>query len=325
MKTSFFLAISLSMALLMTGCIDGPVGFFNRDEDQSESVGGMGVLPDMPEAYDLNNGEGVDMTAPGDMSAVDMATADMAAPPEEDMDRPPEEDMRSCQDSCTAGSFDCQGPRLYTCQRDPGTGCLAFAEVEQCGTDQFCDRNAGECACNVDEGCTPNERRCMGRDAVEVCTRSEAGCTTWEIERTCDGRSYCDNSISNCRCPSSDCAGAGSTTCNGPSVVTCVQDPASGCVYPDTTQSMRCGDAEYCEDGACQTCEETCTPGTTVCESPGVIRNCIKTSSDKCPYLSSPLSCGTTNQCLGRPSCSQDGDCATCGMRNGQTCYYCPQ
>lgn len=320
MKPSRQLLLLILVTFILPACLTAPAGsIFGRggdDEDQEEQIGGMQVAPDMPEAPDANHMSGADM--PEDMPG----PTDMPAPV--DMPSPPE-DMKTCQDQCTAGTFDCQGPRLYTCENDPGTGCLGFVEVEQCGQDQFCDSNAGECACQVDEMCTPNERRCMGRDAVEVCTRSESGCTTWEIERTCDGRSYCDNNLQNCRCPASDCTSAGSTSCNGPSVVVCAQDPASGCIYPDTTQSTRCGDTEYCENGACQTCEEQCTPGTTVCVAPGEIRNCIKTSSDKCPRLSSPLSCGTTNQCLGRPSCSQDGDCATCGTRNGQTCYYCPQ
>lgn len=321
MKSSRLL-VSILTPLILSACITGPSGsIFGRggdEEDQGESTGGMQVPPDMPSTADTGNMSAVDMSGdpPRDMSTSrDMGeTRDMAAA----------NNTTACQDTCTAGSFDCQGPRLYACEQDANTGCMDFAEIAQCGQDQFCDSNAGECACQVDEACTPGERRCDGRDAVEVCVRSESGCTTWEVEDTCDGRSYCQNS--RCICPSTDCTAEGATSCNGPSVVVCERDAASGCLYADTTQSTRCGATEYCEGGACQTCEEQCTPGTTVCTADGEIRNCIKTSSDKCPRLSSPLGCqNSTNSCVARPGCAQQSDCATCGMKNGSVCYYCAQ
>jgi hypothetical protein len=131
--------------------------------------------------------------------------------------------------------------------------------------------------------------------------------------------------------PCGDWCIAGTTQCDGDSVVTCVAD-GDGCTMWSAPQV--CSTAPYCSLGECRaTCVDECAAGESKCDGPNGVRTCGQADSDSCLEwrITDPCDAGDTcsaGQCA--PVCvdectMNDTQCSgtgvvTCGDANADGC-----
>lgn len=206
-----------------------------------------------------------------------------------------------CTTSCTAGSQQCQGTNVMTCQVNPSTSCPEWSVSKQCAAGETCDPTTLQCKAG---GCTAQNpqatKKCVGSavhwfddcgqqgQQVEACNapmtcengacKSPNGCTptNTEVEKKCDGDSVywfddCGNKaqmietcINGFTCQGGKCVQAGCQPNNPQVEKKCV----GSTVYwfddcgKQSTKVEDCNPPKKCEAGACTGGGTTCTPET---------------------------------------------------------------
>jgi hypothetical protein len=135
------------------------------------------------------------------------------------------------------------------------------------------------------------------------------------------------------RMPCGPWCDAGEVACLGDGLVTCVQDPETGCTEWSAPQACP-DDAPHCSLGECGSgCVDECATGETICEGPGAVRTCGESDGDPCLDWSTPVACVNGEVCsngacgedcqdecaAGDTHCSGDG-VVSCGDRNDDGC-----
>jgi hypothetical protein len=109
------------------------------------------------------------------------------------------------------------------------------------------------------DACVADAQQCAGADAVQVCGVGESGCREWGEPQACPGGRSCEGGVCTGAC--TDACTSGAKQCDGDGVVTCLDDPRSGCTI--WSEPVACAEGQTCQDGACSgpvdDCLDDCT------------------------------------------------------------------
>lgn len=216
----------------------------------------------------------------------------------------------SCPQVCQAGAKRCAGVSVQVCEADPVTRCLRWSQVQQCPSNQSCQKGACQAGPgNCPLACSAGAARCVG-DKIQRCTTDAKGCLVWSAEETCPNNQSCSNnecqgSQGGCK----DLCASGAKRCVGVAVQSC-ERAGNGCLEWSTP--IPCPTGQGCQAGACQSggssCQDQCREGDTRCQ--GVeIQSCQRQGQ-----------CTTwvrSRQCGANQSCKSESNGVTCACKAG--------
>lgn len=119
----------------------------------------------------------------------------------------------TCEDQCAANARRCAGADVEVCA-EGANGCTAWAQPQRCSQGQACEGADAVCVDVCDTSCTPDDKRCEGEAAFQICTTDDQGCPVWSQVSQCTGGRICvgiGQCVDRCTLSTSQCDTSGAS------------------------------------------------------------------------------------------------------------------